>query len=227
MAEADANLAELAVRRPLTPPQQALVDGVREPIRAIAKRTVRYHGGDVDDLAQIGVEVACRKAQVFVPGEASFWTAIFVRAEMAMLEAIQSDRRERYQAIAALRAAREVHGCIDVGDILEEEAEQRVERRDEARFAIAGASIIGMSLPPATPEQMLMDEQERVGLRAAVDRALGELEQVDRRLVVMCTMEDATVKDAAAVLGLAYEPARERLRKATARVGRRLRRVAA
>src|SRR5512139_2383367 len=103
MADADTNVAQLAVQRPLTPAQIALVDGVREPLRKLAHKIVRWQrAGDVDDLTQIGVEIACRKVHTFVPGEASFLTAIYVRAQNAMLESLQSERREHLQAIAAL-----------------------------------------------------------------------------------------------------------------------------
>lgn len=226
MADADSSVTELPKRK-LTPEQSALVESVCVPLRKLAQIIIRrLRAGDIDDLTQIGIEVACRKALTFVPGDASFLTAIYVRAEYAMIESIQADRREKLQAQAALRASREVHNALDLGDILDESAEARIERRDEARYALAGAAIIGFSLRPRTPEEMLMDEQHRVRLSEVVEEALAKLEDdVDRRLVVMCTMEDVTIKDAAAVLGVAYEPARERLRKAVAKVGRRLKRA--
>ncbi len=225
MAEPDTTVSELAAYKPLTPEQKALIDQVRGPLRALAKIvTVREREGDVEELTQIGLEVACKGIHKFDPSRGSFLTSIYVRAEFAMIDSLKAERRHHLEAKAALRASREVHASIDVGDILEESAEQRVERRDEALYAIAGASIIGMSLPPRTPEEMFIDEERRVLLSEVVEQELAKLDETDRRLVVMCTMEDSTTKDAAVVVGVEYERARERLRKASALVGRRLKR---
>ncbi len=79
------------------------------------------------------------------------------------------------EARALQRGARLVHELVDRGDIatmIAEGPEQRRQRLDDARFALAGAAVLGLLGAPASPEDLLILEQDRAALRQKLERAL-------------------------------------------------------
>lgn len=220
---ADGPVIPPPLRSKLTPAQAELVESVRRPLRCLAEDLVKGpKPTDADDLVQLGLEIACKRAPEHQPGKAKFLTFIYQEVRRAMIDALKADDRQRRLMQAVHRAAKEVHASIEVGDLLEETAQMRLERRDVARYALAAAAVIGMSQAPRNPEELFMDAQEQQRLRAFVELELAKLDPVDRRLIELCTMEGTTVADAARAVGLPYDPARYRFMTMLAKVGERL-----
>lgn len=221
-------MAEGGARVELDEGQRRLVASVREPLRKLAKVMRRdQSAGEEEDLFQIAMEAACRLAPTFDPRRGSaFLSYVFPRVRGAMLDHCIAEAKVRAQARALQRGARLVHELVDRGDIatmIAEGPDQRRARLDDARFALAGAAVLGLLGAPASPEDLLMLEQDRAALRQKLEPALAALDPIDRAIVVRCTVEEISLAEAARAVGLPYDKARYRYLATMAWLGRRIR----
>jgi len=107
--------------------------------------------------------------------------------------------------------------------MLNENAVERGARLTLARQALGAGVILGFYSEPATPEELVLIEEERARNRDRVEAALASLDEVDRRLLRACFWEDLSLAEAARRVGLEYDQARYRFNLAMASVWRKLR----
>lgn len=97
-------------------------------------------------------------------------------------------------------------------------SQRRSIHREEGPGALSGASqaVLAdrMMAASATPSELLM----RAEVRTRVLRALGELTSQDHELIVLKHLEELTVPEIAAVLGVSHEAVYSRYRRAVQRL---------
>ncbi len=208
----------------LTARQRSLVESVAQRITKLAASIVRSQGaGDVDDIRQLGMELAARRVRSFRESEGTaFYTYLYPWARRAMMDGCIAEREQRIVSHAMERGTRVVLDTIEIGDVLNESEAERRTRREQARFAIVAGAILGLYTEHQSPEDLLILEQERAATKTALDAALATLDDVDRALVSACNTEELSLAEAARKVGLAYDKARYRYTTAMASIGRRL-----
>lgn len=217
---ADGSFCSERVRDRLSLTDRNLAD-ISAPLRGLARAVARQHGADVDDLHQLALEIACRRAAEYRPADGSFLTFVYARVRFALHDACHREARER-------RMKRALRGALDaIAEHLEEDKERdpsvREENRACGRMAMAGAAIVASFAIPETPEVLVADAEESAIVTQRVAAALAELGEKDRLLVVKTAVDGLSIAEAAREIGIGYEGARKRLAKGLERLGRRLR----
>lgn len=164
-------------------------------LRALAVAIARQHRADPDDLHQLALEIACRRAADYRPSDGSFLTFVYTRVRFALHEACQREARER-------RLKRALRGALQaIAENLEQDDPDREVRdsipaaaiRDphctRARMAMTAAAIVATFAIPETPETLLAHAQDTALLHHRVHAALAELAPRDRDLVLKTTVD--------------------------------------
>ncbi len=199
---------------------EQLVHEAQDCLRKIARSVARAQGVcDEDDLFQLGMEEACRRAPEYEPARGkTFVNFISSYARGVMLDACIREATERARAHRMQATAPLVLGNLDGGDPFEESADQR----DDGRHAVAAAAVLSLFTKPQDPEELLIIHDERAALHALVDPVFDRLGDADRRLVDECAIEERSVADVARELQLKYDNARYRFKTAMAALRERV-----
>ena len=214
------------VRPFLSVEQQRLVESVRHAMRGLAAQAVKRLGGNLDDLHQMAMEIACRRVVDYSPDKGSFLTYVYDAAWFSLVDACDIEKRNsRFNAVVA-RGAVQIAPHLKAGETIDDFFEDRQEVFLTARLSVAISAILAFYPDPATPEERVLSAERRAHLRKRVDDALASLDEIDRRLVVRVHLENVPLTQAARELGIAkYSEARKRHEGALARLGKRLKGV--
>lgn len=210
------------VRYVLTPAQQTLIGQARDALRGLAKSIAKEQRASEEDLCQQAMEIACRRVGEYKPQRGTFLDFIYQTVKWELRHACVRDARERAMQRAIQRATATVADHLEQGDILTEEPRERLERFENARFALAGAAIVATLAIPVSPEEQYMSAEEHARSRQHIEAALSQLAREDRELVLKHIVEEKSLAEAARAVGLEYENARYRYKQAMAWLGRRL-----
>lgn len=224
-AMADGELTQAIKRAPSGGDLDALLIEIRPAMRRLAKSIAKQRcAGDIDDLCQLGLLEATRRFPEWNPAQTpSFMQFVSAYARGVMLNSLIEDARQLAIARTMHHAAQLVLNQIDTGDFLAEPEHVRKARYDEARAASSAAAVVALTRDD--PEQQLMSAQQAETLRVAVQSALAALDAVERTLVVEYIIEERSMVDIAAEVGVEYDNARWRLKKALLKVRERLKGV--
>lgn len=177
--------------------QVGWVCGMVRAMERLARRLARQHGAPwmADDLAQIGLELACRLAATYDPGRGAFATYVYAYARGAMLNALTHEQTQR---------ARVVPGGALAPDVALERALRLDAQPDDAPSA----------------EDRLVAAAEAQGRAALLARCLRELAPTERRLVEECLLRGRPVSAVSAEVGLGVRTAGRRLGRIVERIRR-------
>jgi len=158
----------------------------------LARRLARQHGAPwlEEDLAQIGLELACRLAAAYDPRRGAFTTYVHAYARGAMVNALAQERTQR---------ARDAAGG--------------------APEALAGVPDAEADATPSAEDHLVAaaEARDRAALLARCLRALGPTE---RRLVEECVLRGRPVSAVSAEVGLGVRTAGRRLGRIVERLRR-------
>ncbi|MBL9026895.1 MAG: sigma-70 family RNA polymerase sigma factor [Myxococcales bacterium] len=210
------------VRYVLTPAQQAVIQQACERLRSLARSIAKEQRASEEDLYQQAVEIACRRIGGYNPQRGTFLDYIYQTVKWELRDACVRDARERAMQRSIQRAMASIAEHLETGDILTESPQERHERFENARFALAGAAVVATVAIPINPEEQYMSAEEHARARQHVVGALHQLAREDRELVVRHIIEEKSLAEAAREVGLEYENARYRFKQAVTWLGKRL-----
>lgn len=211
------------VRYVLTATQQVIIRDAREALRTLARSVAKEQRASEDDLFQQAMEVACRHVGRYNPQRGTFLDFIYQTVKWELRHACVRDARERALQRAVLRASASIADHLELGDLMTEDPQQRLERFESSRFALAGAALVATLAFPASPEEQYMTAEQHAHARQHIEAALNQLAPEDRELLLKHIVEEKSLAEAARDIGLGYDNARYRFKQATAWLAKRLR----
>ncbi|MGK3999684.1 sigma-70 family RNA polymerase sigma factor [Sorangium sp. So ce1024] len=216
----------------LTPKQRALVERALPRVEARARWYARRYAGLVDreQLVAAGGKAVVEAVRRYDPAqEVPFESFVSARIDGSMLDLVRAETTARRRDVAMRRAiatlAAHHRGGFDVLRDGPEEIRAKLQAFSDELATVAFVAGAEAARRPSSDE----DAAERVDHAAvmrALDEALAELPEDERRALGAVFVDGMDMHEAAAFLGVAYitvrrrlERGRERLRKALLRRG--------
>lgn len=187
-----------ALRRSRALERVAPIAWILRATERLARSLARQHGVPwlAEDLAQLGLETACRLAPTYETSRGAFTTFLHPYARGAMLNAIGRERSYRARIVAnAELERRHVEAASELCD---------VEPVDEA----------------PTAEDVLVAVGDTHARAAALDRTLQALRPAERRLAHECLVSRRPLSEVCEEVGFGVRTARRRLAKIVERLRR-------
>ena len=206
-------------------PPPATIKDVMALVRGIGLKLINKGKSpplEIDDLVQIGMEVATPLFERYDRDKGDLLPFIYPRVRGAMLDALAKESTVHAAARDMNAGAKSVLAGFDGGNAFDEDAPLRLERHDRGRFALAAAFVLGVVTAAQTPEDLVIQKTHYEKAIERVREILPTLPVEHRTIIEAHHFDGITIKDAAEKHGMSYDAAQYAYEKGLELLGKRL-----